>query len=485
MVVLPASVTIIRHSIILARVTRPVQANKGSAVGSVVVHLRFGKVLGQSLVARSVRCRDLETHAEGVLNRVKSRVVKNVLVVIGVVLLGLRLMSLMMLDMLLLLLLLLVVLLGMLLAVLLAVLLLGMLLLSMLGRLLRLRQLWALLLSLGLRLVLLRRSSVRSRSRHALAMLVALLLLSLVLLLLGVHTRRVTASIFTKVDLELLVLVLLLDALNSLDGVSKVGEVHECTRLFLEKVDLLNVAKLREIRSQLRFGPVVVNVANVNVSRSTCSNGQSDRGREGPGVLAPANLEALVVDCQALEVGQGEELGGSSGIHKGHKANVTLRDVPNVVQKTSSHHVTDLLSGGLGMDITEVHRSVASVANTSSSSSHGISGRRLLRENVGESVSVGSGSHLLVARSESKVLGGVLLLGFADVGTSILAVVHLSLGPDGVGLELLNDLDGGGNRQKVHKAVLAVANKLHGVNRAKFSQLIAKGGLVHLIRQIS
>lgn len=82
---------------------------------------------------------------------------------------------------------------------------------------------------LGLGLVFFGGGSIRSRPRHALSMLVALLLMCLILLLLGVHSWRIAASILAKIDLELLVLALLFDTLNGLDGIGQVREVDKGT----------------------------------------------------------------------------------------------------------------------------------------------------------------------------------------------------------------------------------------------------------------
>lgn len=70
MVVLSAPVTIIGHGIVLSRISRPVQTNKGTTVGCVVVHLGLRKILSQRLVSGRMGCRYLKAHPKGVLHRV-------------------------------------------------------------------------------------------------------------------------------------------------------------------------------------------------------------------------------------------------------------------------------------------------------------------------------------------------------------------------------------------------------------------------------
>lgn len=62
-------------------------------------------------------------------------------------------------------------------------------------------------------------------------------------------TRRVTATIFAKVDLELPVVVSASDGLNRLDGVGDVGEVHKSTALLTQSVDKLNLTILGKVLS--------------------------------------------------------------------------------------------------------------------------------------------------------------------------------------------------------------------------------------------
>lgn len=61
------------------------------------------------------------------------------------------------------------------------------------------------------------------------SVLVALLMVCLILLLLGIHSRRVAASILAKIYLELLVLALLFDTFDGLNGIGQIGEIDEGT----------------------------------------------------------------------------------------------------------------------------------------------------------------------------------------------------------------------------------------------------------------
>ena len=175
----------------------------------------------------------------------------------------------------------------------------------------------------------------------------------LLLRVLVVHdlSWRVAAAVLAKVDLESFVLLLPSDGFNGLDGIGDVGEVHECTALLPQGVDQLDLAVFLEVLSETIFGPAFVEVANVDITRSAAGHCQSNRWRQSPRVLAPSNLEAPIVDHQALEVAERVERSSRCWVDEGDEANMLVRDIADVVKKTATNDVADLFDGGFGVDI--------------------------------------------------------------------------------------------------------------------------------------
>ena len=72
--------------------------------------------------------------------------------------------------------------------------------------------------------------------------------------------------------------------------------------LFLEEVDELDLAVLAKVALEALLGEglEVLDVANVHIARGARVHGDGERRRQRPAVLAPANLEAAVVEREAL-----------------------------------------------------------------------------------------------------------------------------------------------------------------------------------------
>lgn len=320
---------------------------------------------------------------------------------------------------------------------------------------------------------------VGRRGRHLLA---TRGLLSLLLELAG----RVAATILAKVDLELPVLLLSTDSFDSLDGVGNVGEVDKRAALLTQRVDQLNLTVLGEILSQSVFGPGLIEVTNVHIARSTTADSQGNGGRESTRVLAPANLESAVVNHQTLQVAEGIERRSSCGINKGHKADVLVGNVPDVVQKTAANNIANLLDGGLRMNVAEVNGPVAQVGDATGRRGYGSGSDRLLSQGAGNQVTVGTRQHVGIARGDSKVLGGILLLSLGHIGAPVLAIVHpagrLPLGFLG---KLRDGLDGIGNGQEVHKGNVLLAHNLDGINGTKLAEILTKFLLGNVLGQVA
>ena len=88
-----------------------------------------------------------------------------------------------------------------------------------------------------------------------------------------VLARWVATSILTEVDLEALVLISPSHTLNCFDSISDVGEVNESAALLPQCVDQLNVTILSKVLSQTLLTPILIEIPNVNISRSTAADG--------------------------------------------------------------------------------------------------------------------------------------------------------------------------------------------------------------------
>lgn len=233
---------------------------------------------------------------------------------------------------------------------------------------------------------------------------------------------RVSTTILAKVDLELAILFPVAHALDRLDGVGDVGEVDKRTAFLTQGVDQLDLTVFGKVLAQTVLGPRVVEIADVYVARGTTTHRQGNGWREGARMLPPADLQPTVVDHQALQIAQGVERCGRGRVNKGHEADVLVGDVANVVQQTPADHITDLLDGGLGVDVAEIDGAVAQVVHASSGGGHGGRGHGLLGECVGDQVSIGGVEDVRISRRNPQKLGGVLLLRLGDVGAAILTV---------------------------------------------------------------
>lgn len=136
-------------------------------------------------------------------------------------------------------------------------------------------------------------------------------------------------------------------------------------------------------------------------------------------MLAPTNLEAAVVDHQTLKVAERVEGGSRGRVNESHEADVLVRDVTDVVQKTTSDNVANFFDGGLGVDVAKVDRTVANVVGTTSSLSNCSSSDRLLSKSTRDQVAVSAIKDVSIARRNTKVLCGVLLLGLGNVRAAV------------------------------------------------------------------
>ena len=202
-------------------------------------------------------------------------------------------------------------------------------------------------------------------------------------------------------------------------------------------------------------------------------------------MFPPANLQAPVVNHQALQVTQGVERGCRRRVDKRHEADVLIGDVANVVQETTADDVANLLDCGLGVDVSEVDGAVAQVVDSPGGGGHG--GRRhgLLGERIGDQVAIRGVEDVRISRRNPQELGGVLLLGLGDVRAAILAVEH-ALGDLPLGFlgQLRNSLHGITDGQVVDKPNGLFLDDLDGIDGTKPGQLLAQLILRHLLGQV-
>lgn len=150
---------------------------------------------------------------------------------------------------------------------------------------------------------------------------------------------RVGAAILAMSDTQVSVVRLVLHAFDSLDRVRNVGEVDERAvpdnnihqrqsadqirkhLLLLQEIDKLDLAELAEIPLKLLLVKCVeiLDVANIDVTRSTRVHGQGQSRGKGAGVLAPADLQPAVVERKALVRRDLEECQRSSGVDESNE----------------------------------------------------------------------------------------------------------------------------------------------------------------------
>lgn len=300
--------------------------------------------------------------------------------------------------------------------------------------------------------------------------------------------RRVSAAVLAKVDLELPVIILSTNSLNGLDGIGNVGKINKGTALFAESVDELNLTKLGKVLPETLLSPGLVKVTDIDISGSTTANGQSDGRRQSTGVLAPANLEAPVVDHETLYVAESVEGCSGGWVDERHEADVLVGNVADVVQQTTSDNIADLLDRSLGVNVAQIDGSVAKVVDTTSGGGNGGSSNRLLGQGIRNEITVSSGEHVSIARSDAQILGSILLLRLGNISTSILAVVHAAgCLPLGLLGKLRDSLDGIGNGQVVDESDVLLPDEFDGINGAELAQVLAKlllGDLLCKVAQI-
>lgn len=298
--------------------------------------------------------------------------------------------------------------------------------------------------------------------------------------------RRVSATVLAKVDLEPLVLLAVADGLDGLDGVGDVGEVDERTALLAKSVDELNLTILGKVLAETLLAPRLVKVTDIDVPGRTAGYSKGNGWWESTRVLAPSNLETTVVDHQALEVAEGIEAGSRGGVNEGDEANVLVGDITNVVKETSTNDIANLLDGRLGVDVAKINGPVAQVVDSTSRGSDSSRSDGLLGKGGGDDLPISSTQHMRETRSNSQVLGSVLLLSLGDICTPVLAVVHparrLPLGLLG---KLGNGLDGIGNRQEVDETNGLLTDQLDGIDGSKLAQILTDLVLANVLRKVS
>lgn len=208
--------------------------------------------------------------------------------------------------------------------------------------------------------------------------------------------RWVRAPVLSVRDSEVRVVRLGLDALDGLNRVRDVGVVDERTvpdevivnatprtrtdkiPLFFQKVDKFDIAILAKVPLQplLAEGIKVLDVSDINVPRRTRVDGERESGRKWARILTPANLQPAVVERQALEGSDLVESHSSSWVDEGNElespsekiqtvktegrtyCNMLILHVPDALQHTSPDGITQVLGGGLGVDVPEIDRPV-------------------------------------------------------------------------------------------------------------------------------
>ncbi|KAH3665175.1 hypothetical protein OGATHE_003990 [Ogataea polymorpha] len=268
-------------------------------------------------------------------------------------------------------------------------------------------------------------------------------------------TGRVAAAVLAKVDLALSVVRVVSDAVDRLDCAGDVGEVDKTAVFFVVEIDLLGLAKLLKIIVQFLPGELdlwnLVEPADVNVARRAVADGQVDRVRQRPRMLAPANLDLAVVDHEPVQRRHGVELRSGHRVYKRDEAHVPLRYQPDVVQDAAPAHVANLLDGRVRVQVAQVDRAVALVALAPCGRGDDGCGVALAHQRVGNGVLVHLGREIVAIRVQSQILGRVVLLCLGDKRTPVLAVEHFFVPVLVYQRQRLDALDGRQNRGEVRK----------------------------------
>lgn len=285
--------------------------------------------------------------------------------------------------------------------------------------------------------------------------------------------REVTAPVLTKIDLQVLVVLKGLDPVDGLDGVGDVDEVDEGTVLFLKIVDLLNVTKLQEVLAQL--GGVeeieVGDVAHVDVARGTVRDCQRESVGQGARVLAPAHLDAAVVDREAVQLAHGEKLRRGDGVYECDEANVALLQKADALEQAATHHVADLLDGQVLMQVAQVNGAVAQVVGAAGLGSNLRRRSRLLHQRQRDVFAVGRGDNVLHAGGQPQILRGVVLLRLGDEGAAVLTVKAFFVQVLVLQRQVGHAPDGAQNGQKVDEGDTLLGDNLDAVNHPVGGQI--------------
>jgi hypothetical protein len=198
-------------------------------------------------------------------------------------------------------------------------------------------------------------------------------------------------------------------------------------------------------------------------------DGERESWRKWARVLTPADLQPTVVKGQALDrsnlvkshssswVDEGNELQPSSESARVAKdkgktyRNVLILHVPDALQHASPDGITQVLSGGLGVNVPEIDRPVQRLVSVQTAKAvHAIHAPEVRSERqvgghgrpeaaLGGDGREGSLSNKGLGRgSLSSLCSGLLRLG--DVGASILAIVDTLPCPGGLCRESVDDL---------------------------------------------
>lgn len=284
----------------------------------------------------------------------------------------------------------------------------------------------------------------------------------------------VSAAILSEVDLESLVLLTVTNSLDSLNSVGNIGEVNKSTALLAESVDEFDLSVLSKVLSEALLTPALIEITDVDVSGSATGDSQGDSWWESARMLAPSNLESSVVNHETLKVAESVETGGGSWVDEGNEANVLVWNVANVMKKTSTDNVANLLNSSLRMDVTQVDSAVTQVVHSTGGSGNGGSGNGLLSKGGRDDLAISTAQDMGVSWGNSEVLSSILLLSLGNIGASILSVVDASWSlPLSLLWELSDGLDGVANGEEMDETNGLLADQLNGVNWAKLSKILS------------
>src|SRR5271170_2906653 len=129
------------------------------------------------------------------------------------------------------------------------------------------------------------------------------------------------------------------------------------------------------------------------------------------------------------------------------------------MQKSPPYHVANLFNSCFRMDVTEIHGSIAQVVDSTCGCCDGRCCNRLLSQSIRDQVSIGSIEDMSIARCDTEILSGVLLLCFGDVCASVFAIVDTARWlPFGILRKLGDSFDGIADGQEMDKTDVFLSN---------------------------